>query len=106
MRPGPPGTAACPRSRPPTRGGGLGSGRGGGRREQVDSAPCGVGAGLFDSLDVLARLAADALGAYEFSTFSIGTRVDPAIAIAEETVWQRAAVTEQETVKAELNREI
>ena len=75
-------------------------------RVQVDSAPCGVCAGLFDSLDVLARLAADALGAYEFSTFSIGTRVDPAIAIAEETAWQRAGVTEQETVKAELNREI
>jgi len=68
--------------------------------------PCSVCGGLLSELDELASLAAKHLGDLQYATFSIGTRVDPSIAVAEEALWKRLSGVQPETIKGELNREI
>ncbi|HVL48713.1 MAG TPA: tRNA pseudouridine(54/55) synthase Pus10 [Candidatus Thermoplasmatota archaeon] len=74
----------------------------------VASAACEVCEGLFDELEKFASLAADALAGIEFSTYLVGTRLDPLVSEREGALRAKAQVDAQkaENVNTELNREI
>ena len=70
------------------------------------SAGCDVCDGLFDEVDKFAALAARSSDGFEFSTFLVGTKVDPELLDREERLWADVGAKETETLKSELNREI
>ena len=61
---------------------------------------------MFDSLPRFAEAAIEKLGAVEYDTFLIGTKVDPAVQDREEQLWAEVGGDKAEPIKAELNREI
>ena len=83
-------------------------------RASVDNAPpapgdaseCYICRGLFGEVGKFATLAEKASKEYEFSTFLVGTKVDPETVEREESFWTEVGAKETESIKAELNREI
>jgi len=61
---------------------------------------------VFEDLERFATVARKKLEEVEFSTFLLGTKVDPAILEREERIWSEIGGEESEPIKAELNREI
>src|SRR3970040_2680103 len=59
-----------------------------------------------DELDEFLDLAAGRLAEWEFSTFLVGSRVDPQSAAREEALWTEPGAAHAEAIKSELNREI
>ena len=83
--------------------------RGRGTRERFRLATdgeCWVCHGLMDELDEFLDLAAGRLAEWEFSTFLVGSRVDPEIVAREEALWTELGAAHAEAIKSELNREI
>lgn len=80
-------------------------------RESLKMPPCEIAdcamcKGLVSDIEKLAQLALDALKGYEYSTFLVGTKFDPELAEAEESLWAEVGVENAEPIKAEFNREI
>jgi tRNA pseudouridine synthase 10 len=71
-----------------------------------NEADCTLCKGLTSKMDLLAELAVDAFGGWEYTTFLIGTKFEPEILAAEETVWAEVGASQTEPIKAEFNREI
>jgi tRNA pseudouridine synthase 10 len=67
---------------------------------------CWVCGNFFDAVPEWARKVADAVSGIEFSTFLIGCRVPPLVAENEEMVWSDLALSEPESFKSEVNREV
>lgn len=61
---------------------------------------------VFTRLERFAEAAIRELDSLEFSTFLIGTRVDPEVQSREERLWGEVGGETAEPIKAELNREI
>ena len=72
----------------------------------LPAGTCWVCNGLFETVDVLAAKAADALRDYEFSTFLVGTKVSGLLSENEELLWELTGADYAEPLKAELNREV
>ncbi len=67
---------------------------------------CYICQGLLLEIPTFAELAICEMKKYEYDNFQIGVKVDPEISQREEQVWREINATEQELIKAELNREI
>ncbi|MFO7618713.1 MAG: tRNA pseudouridine(54/55) synthase Pus10 [Thermoplasmata archaeon] len=67
---------------------------------------CFICKGVTSKKPLYAELAMVALGDWEHSTFLIGTKFEPEILAAEETVWSETGADLTEPIKAEMNREI
>lgn len=67
---------------------------------------CSLCDDVFDMLDRFAETVADELENVESDNFLVGTRIDPTIVENEKVLWEELGVTEQESIKTELNREI
>lgn len=67
---------------------------------------CWLCEGTFESLERYAQAAIEKLGTIEYSSFLIGTRVDPLVQDREERLWADIGGDRAEPIKAELNREI
>lgn len=67
---------------------------------------CWLCGNLFERLERYADAAIRSMEGLEFSTFLIGTRVDPEIQSREERLWGEVDGDSAEPIKAELNREI
>ncbi|MEM2900999.1 MAG: tRNA pseudouridine(54/55) synthase Pus10 [Thermoplasmata archaeon] len=67
---------------------------------------CEICNGLFTELDKFADLACEKLRDYDYSTFVIGTKLDPEIIENEEKFWIEVGTEHAEPIKLELNREI
>jgi tRNA pseudouridine synthase 10 len=61
---------------------------------------------VFDSLELFADAAADAILTVDTDNFLIGTRVDPETAAKEKELWEELGAENAEPIKTELNREI
>ncbi len=70
-----------------------------------DISDCYLCNGLFGEVEKFAGLAEKASKEYEFSTFLVGTKVDPEIVEREESFWTDVGANETESIKVELNRE-
>ncbi len=70
------------------------------------SSTCSLCQGLMFSLDDLAALVVGALEGWDYSTFLMGSRNDPAIVEGEEALWASLGLTAAEPIKAEINREV
>ncbi|HEX7391787.1 MAG TPA: tRNA pseudouridine(54/55) synthase Pus10 [Thermoplasmata archaeon] len=75
-------------------------------RPPDDISDCYVCRGLFGEIEKFAGLATKASKELEFSTFLVGTKVDPETVEREESFWTETGAKETESIKAELNREI
>jgi len=71
-----------------------------------DEVNCHLCKGLTSKMDFFADLAIDAFSGWEYATFLIGTKFEPEILAAEETVWAEVGASQTEPIKAEFNREI
>jgi tRNA pseudouridine synthase 10 len=71
-----------------------------------NEANCHICKGLTSRMDLFAELAVDAFVDWEYTTFLIGTKFEPEVLAAEETVWAEAGAGQTEPIKAEFNREI
>lgn len=67
---------------------------------------CGLCGGLMDRLDELAGLVIRSLDGWDYGSFLIGSRVDPAIQESEEALWATLGSAHGEPIKAEINREV
>jgi tRNA pseudouridine synthase 10 len=67
---------------------------------------CVMCKGLVSKIENFADMTMESLGEWEFSNFLIGTKFDPEIQEAEESLWVEIGVTDAEPIKAEFNREI
>ncbi|KYK27415.1 MAG: hypothetical protein AYK23_02375 [Candidatus Proteinoplasmatales archaeon SG8-5] len=74
--------------------------------ERWNVKDCQMCKGLVDDIGKLADLAITTLGDWEHSTFLIGTKFDPELVEAEESLWAELGVEDAESIKAEFNREI
>jgi tRNA pseudouridine synthase 10 len=74
--------------------------------EPEDPSTCHVCRGLFTEVRKFADLAARASEGYEYSTFLVGTKLDPETIEREESFWTEVGANETESIKAEMNREI
>jgi tRNA pseudouridine synthase 10 len=68
--------------------------------------PCWLCEGLLDEVGKFVELAATKLALWDFRTFLVGTKVDPAVSAREEALWAELGATAPEAIKSELNREI
>jgi tRNA pseudouridine synthase 10 len=81
-------------------------------RQILDLAPsenvsdCSLCRGLTSRVDLFAGLAVDAFADWEYTTFLIGTKFEPEVLAAEETVWAEVGASQTEPIKAQFNREI
>ena len=75
-------------------------------RAPDDVSDCYVCRGLFGEIEKFAGLATKSSKEIEFSTFLVGTKVDPETVEREESFWTEIGAKETESIKAELNREI
>jgi len=69
-------------------------------------AGCWLCGGLLDEVGKFADLAADKLGPWEFTTFLVGSKVDPEVVAREEGLWAELGATQPEAIKSEVNREV
>ncbi len=74
----------------------------------IEESPkeCEVCNGLFTELDKFAKVAAEKLSDYDYSTFVVGSKIDAEIVEAEERLWVDVGAENAEPIKAEMNREI
>lgn len=70
------------------------------------SIECYVCGGITSEVPKFAQIVMDGLKDIEFETFQVGTRIDPQVTACEEQLWAETRTTHQETLKAEMNREI
>ncbi len=67
---------------------------------------CAMCKGLVSKIENFADMTMETLKKWEFSNFLIGTKFDPEIQEAEESIWVEIGVSDAEPIKAEFNREI
>jgi len=72
----------------------------------VSPSECVICKGLFSEIDKFAAIADRSSQGYEFSTFLVGTKIDPELMEKEEQLWTDVGAKETESIKAEMNREI
>jgi tRNA pseudouridine synthase 10 len=72
----------------------------------VSPSECVICKGLFSEIDKFAAIADRSSQGYEFSTFLVGTKIDPELMEKEEQLWTDVGAKETESLKAEMNREI
>ena len=75
-----------------------------GKLAEVNECKCCRG--LTARYDTLSEIAVDALEGWEHNTFLIGSKFDAELMAGEEAMWVDAGVTEAESLKAEVNREV
>ena len=78
----------------------------GGSESCLPEADCYICQGLMLEIPSFAELAMAEMEKYEYDNFQVGVKVDPEISQREEQVWSEINATQQELIKAELNREI
>ena len=71
-----------------------------------EGSKCWVCLGLYDSLDIWADRAVEAIGDIEYSTFLVGTKVSGLLGENEEILWSECGITHAEQFKTEMNREV
>jgi len=74
--------------------------------EVSEGGKCWLCEDVFHSLDELASVVLDEASRWEFSTFSVGCRMDPRTVEREQLLWQECGGVSPEPIKEELNREI
>lgn len=67
---------------------------------------CSLCDDVFEMLDRFGEAVADMVDSVESDNFLVGTRVDPTIVENEKKLWEELGVTDPESIKTELNREI
>jgi len=67
---------------------------------------CWVCEGLLDEVPKFAELVTATLGEWEYATFLVGSKVDPALAARQESLAAELGLTEAEPTKSEINREV
>jgi len=72
----------------------------------VRDASCWLCGGLMTEIPKFADLAATKLAAWDYRTFLVGSKVDLEIAAREEALWDELGLTEGESIKSEINREV
>ena len=66
---------------------------------------CWLCGGLLGEIGKFVDLAAAKLEPWEFTTFLVGSKVDPEVVAREEALWAELGATQPEAIKSELNRE-
>ena len=78
--------------------------------ERGEPAPaeefCPLCENVFELLGRFAEAAAEKINDVESDNFLIGTKVEPEIVKREKELWEKYGLTQAESIKAELNREI
>jgi tRNA pseudouridine synthase 10 len=72
----------------------------------TEARDCHVCRGLFSEVPNFSRLVEKASAPYEHSNFLVGSKIDPAMVEREEQLWADSGVSESESTKGEMNREI
>jgi len=67
---------------------------------------CHICGNIFDSTGQMALAVSRRLSTVEYSTFSVGSRYDPALLDREETIWAECGNEFAEPIKGEVNREV
>src|SRR3970282_2948931 len=67
---------------------------------------CWLCGGLLGEIGKFVDLAAAKLEPWEFTTFLVGSKVDPELVAREEALWAELGATQPEAIKSELNREV
>ncbi|NIO21461.1 MAG: tRNA pseudouridine(54/55) synthase Pus10 [Candidatus Aenigmarchaeota archaeon] len=78
------------------------------KRETIKRKPgkCMVCRGLFDELPKLADQATKILKGLDFERFMVGVKMSDSLAMAEESLWEKAGIAYCEPIKYEINREM
>jgi tRNA pseudouridine synthase 10 len=77
-----------------------------GMADSEEATECQMCKGLVSKIETFAEMATESLNDWEFANFLVGTRFDPEIQEAEESIWVETGVSDAEPIKAEFNREI
>ena len=72
----------------------------------VAVAACSPCRGLFDEADALAKVVLDAFAPYEFTTYLVGSKLDPELVADEHELQKELGVETGEGMNSELNREV
>lgn len=72
----------------------------------AESSECFLCRGLLAEVEKFAQLAVRSAHGHEFSTFLVGTKIDPELLEREESFWVEIGAKETESIKSEMNREI
>lgn len=67
---------------------------------------CDVCHGLLSEIQKFSELALSKLEGFEFDSFLVGSRIEPSVMEAEESLWVRFKLQNCEPIKAEINREV
>ena len=76
------------------------------RAESTPATACWLCEGLLDEIPKFVTLITDALKAYEFETFLIGSKIDEETQEREQLLWASFGIEDPEPMKMEINREI
>jgi tRNA pseudouridine synthase 10 len=67
---------------------------------------CDVCRGLIKEIPKFSELVTSKLIPYEFNSFLVGSRVEPSVSEAEESLWVELGTQHAEPIKSEINREV
>jgi len=68
--------------------------------------PCPLCKNVFSELERFSLMLDDCASKFEFTSFHIGSRFDPAIIEKEESIWSELGLKDYEPIKVEFNREL